>query len=60
MFEKRRFKKFLEFVQNFDENDQSTWKDVKDPRNTNMQVTHRDLHREHPTFDVDFIQTSFK
>lgn len=35
MFEKRRFKNFLVFVQDYREDDPKTWKDV-DPNNTNM------------------------
>ena len=29
MFEKRRFRKFLQFVQSFDEKDPSTWEGLK-------------------------------
>merc|ERR1711935_344029 len=36
LFEKRRFKNFLIFVQDFDEQDPKTWKDM-DPSTTNMQ-----------------------
>jgi Rab GDP dissociation inhibitor len=36
LFEKRRFKNFLIFVQDFDESDPKTWKDM-DPSTTNMQ-----------------------
>jgi len=36
LFEKRRFKNFLVFVQDFDENDPKTWKDT-DPNKTTMQ-----------------------
>lgn len=36
MFEKRRFKKFLVWVQSFEVNDQKTW-DGMDPNNTTMQ-----------------------
>jgi len=36
MFEKRRFKNFLAFVQNFDFNDRNTWKDI-DPNMTTSQ-----------------------
>ena len=36
MFEKRRFKNFLVFVQDFDEKDPKTWKDL-DPSTTPMQ-----------------------
>lgn len=36
MFEKRRFKNFLEYVQNFREDDPKTWKDM-DPNSSTMQ-----------------------
>jgi Rab GDP dissociation inhibitor len=36
MFEKRRFKKFLVWVQNFDPNDQKTWEGL-DPKTSTMQ-----------------------
>ncbi|KAF4527252.1 hypothetical protein B566_EDAN006971 [Ephemera danica] len=36
LFEKRRFKNFLVYVQDFKEDDPKTWKDM-DPRTTNMQ-----------------------
>jgi Rab GDP dissociation inhibitor len=36
MFEKRRFKKFLVWVQSFDEKDPKTWEGM-DPHNTMMQ-----------------------
>jgi len=36
MFEKRRFKKFLVWVQGFDKNDSKTWEGM-DPNNTIMQ-----------------------
>merc|ERR1712142_5999 len=42
MFEKRRFKNFLVFVQDFDENDPKTWKDI-DPKTTLME----DLYKKH-------------
>ena len=37
MFEKRRFKKFLEFVQNFDVNEPSTYPKGCDPKKMNMK-----------------------
>ncbi len=37
MFEKRRFKKFLEFVQNFDEKDPNTYPKGLDPKVANMR-----------------------
>ncbi len=39
MFEKRRFKKFLEFVQNFDVNDPNTYPKGIDPKKANMKVS---------------------
>merc|ERR1711970_1620203 len=42
LFEKRRFKNFLIFVQDFDENDPKTWKDA-DPNTVTMQ----DLYTKH-------------
>lgn len=36
MFEKRRFRNFLIYVQDFQEDDPKTWKDF-DPNNANMQ-----------------------
>jgi len=42
LFEKRRFKNFLVFVQDFDENDTKTWKDV-DPKSTTME----ELYKKH-------------
>lgn len=36
MFEKRRFKKFLVWVQNFDPKDEQTWEGL-DPKTVNMQ-----------------------
>jgi len=42
LFEKRRFKNFLVFVQDFDENDPKTWKDV-DPKSMMME----DLYKKH-------------
>ncbi|XP_051912151.1 rab GDP dissociation inhibitor beta [Hippocampus zosterae] len=36
MFEKRRFKKFLVFIANFDENDPKTWEGI-DPHKTTMK-----------------------
>lgn len=36
MFEKRRFKKFLCWVQNFDANNQKTW-EGHDPRTVTME-----------------------
>lgn len=40
LFEKRRFKNFLIFVQDFDESDPKTWKDV-DPKNTTMEEVYK-------------------
>jgi len=42
LFEKRRFKNFLVFVQDFDESDPKTWKDV-DPQKTTME----ELYKKH-------------
>jgi len=42
LFEKRRFKNFLVFVQDFDENDPKTWKEV-DPKSTTME----ELYKKH-------------
>jgi len=42
LFEKRRFKNFLVFVQDFDESDPKTWKDV-DPQKTSME----ELYKKH-------------
>ena len=36
LFEKRRFRNFLIFVMEFDENNPKTWKDV-DPKRTTMK-----------------------
>jgi Rab GDP dissociation inhibitor len=36
LFEKRRFKNFLVYVQDFKEDDPKSWKDM-DPQKTNMQ-----------------------
>ena len=40
LFEKRRFKNFLIFVQDFDENDPKTWKAI-DPKNTTMEEVYQ-------------------
>lgn len=40
MFEKRRFRKFLVFVANFDENDSKTFEGV-DPKSTNMRDVYK-------------------
>ncbi len=40
LFEKRRFKNFLVFVQDFDENDPKTWKGV-DPKTTTMEEVYQ-------------------
>lgn len=40
MFEKRRFRKFLVFVANFDENDAKTFEGV-DPQSTSMREVYR-------------------
>lgn len=52
IFEKRRFKNFLVFVQDFDENDPKTWKDV-DPKNTVMA----EVYKKHGLDDntCDFV-----
>ena len=42
MFEKRRFKNFLVFIQEFEESDPKTWKDV-DPQRTTME----ELYKKH-------------
>jgi len=42
LFEKRRFKNFLVFVQDFDEKDPKTWKDV-DPKSMTME----ELYKKH-------------
>jgi len=42
LFEKRRFKNFLVFVQDFDENDPKTWKEA-DPKSTTME----ELYKKH-------------
>lgn len=38
MFEKRRFRNFLIFVQDFDENDPKTWKDIDPKRSTILEL----------------------
>ena len=42
LFEKRRFKNFLVFVQDFDDANPTTWKDV-DPHKTTME----ELYKKH-------------
>lgn len=42
IFEKRRFRNFLQFVQDFDENDPKTWKGI-DPNTT----TASELYEKH-------------
>jgi len=51
LFEKRRFKNFLQYVQDFDENDPKTWKDID--ANT---ATAKDLYAK---FGVDSNTTDF-
>jgi Rab GDP dissociation inhibitor len=50
MFEKRRFKKFLVWVQNFDVNDRSTWGDVE-PQSTTMQQVYEKFGLDENTAD---------
>jgi Rab GDP dissociation inhibitor len=50
MFEKRRFKKFLVWVQNFDPNNSSTWEGL-DPRTTPMQQVYEKFGLDENTAD---------
>lgn len=50
MFEKRRFKKFLVWVQSFEVNDQKTW-DGMDPNNTTMQQVYEKFGLDENTAD---------
>lgn len=50
MFEKRRFKNFLVFVQDYREDDPKTWKDV-DPNNTTMAQVYEKFGLDKNTAD---------
>uniref|UniRef100_A0A8R1E4L9 Rab GDP dissociation inhibitor n=1 Tax=Caenorhabditis japonica TaxID=281687 RepID=A0A8R1E4L9_CAEJA len=50
MFEKRRFKKFLVWVQQFDENNQDTWNGL-DPHNNTMQQVYEKFGLDENTAD---------
>lgn len=50
LFEKRRFKNFLIFVQDFDENDPKSWKDV-DPHKTTMSEVYKKFGLDENTSD---------
>lgn len=50
LFEKRRFKNFLVFVQDFDENDPKTWKDV-DPKTMTMEEVYKKFGLDANTSD---------
>jgi Rab GDP dissociation inhibitor len=50
LFEKRRFKNFLIFVQDFDENDPKSWKDV-DPHKTTMSDVYKKFGLDENTSD---------
>jgi Rab GDP dissociation inhibitor len=50
MFEKRRFKKFLVWVQNFDPNNAATWEGL-DPRTTMMQQVYEKFGLDENTAD---------
>jgi len=50
MFEKRRFRSFLIFVQDFQEQDPKTWKDV-DPNRTTMQEVYEKFGLDKDTAD---------
>lgn len=50
MFEKRRFKKFLVWVQNFDPNNSSTWEGL-DPRTAPMQQVYEKFGLDENTAD---------
>ena len=51
MFEKRRFKKFLEFVQGFDVNDPSTYPKGLDPKTANMKQIYENFGLDNNTAD---------
>lgn len=48
LFEKRRFRSFLMFVQNFDFNDRSTWKEI-DPKVTTSAMLYEKFGLDHET-----------
>jgi len=50
LFEKRRFKNFLVFVQDFEENDPQSWKDV-DPHKTTMSEVYKKFGLDENTSD---------
>ena len=50
LFEKRRFRNFLIFVQEFDENDPKTWKDV-DPHKSTMSEVYKKFGLDENTCD---------
>ncbi|GAU93206.1 hypothetical protein RvY_05179 [Ramazzottius varieornatus] len=50
LFEKRRFRNFLIFVMEFDENDPKTWKDV-DPKRTTMNEVYQKYGLDQNTAD---------
>jgi len=50
LFEKRRFKNFLIFVQDFDESDPKSWKDV-DPHRTTMSEVYKKFGLDENTSD---------
>lgn len=50
LFEKRRFKNFLVFVQDFDEKDPNTWKDL-DPKTSNMADVYKKFGLDPNTCD---------
>jgi Rab GDP dissociation inhibitor len=50
LFEKRRFKNFLVFVQDFDESDPKTWKDI-DPKTTTMEELYKKMGLDANTCD---------
>merc|ERR1719249_225843 len=50
LFEKRRFKNFLVFVQDFDESDPKTWKDV-DPKASTMAEVYKKFGLDENTSD---------
>ena len=50
LFEKRRFKNFLVFVQEFSEDDPKTWKDI-DPNNTSMEDVYKKFGLDENTCD---------
>ena len=50
LFEKRRFRNFLIFVQEFDNNDPKTWKEV-DPHKTTMSEVYKKFGLDENTSD---------